>query len=99
MTVKRLTTAPKPATAVAPTAKLDLTLAEVNSPPEELRAFSMLIYGSKKIGKTTLASRFPNPYFLALEPGTKALRVRSSACPTWSTSTRWRCCWGIWALK
>jgi hypothetical protein len=47
-------------------------------PPTRFSDYSMLIYGRKKIGKTTLCAQLPNPYFISTEPGTKALRVRSS---------------------
>lgn len=64
--------------------KLQLSLTtEVSTPPDLLTAYSWLIYGRKKIGKTTLAAQFPGAYFLSTEPGTKALRVLGSACPTW----------------
>lgn len=62
----------------APRAKLGLTLPdELNVPSSNLSDYTMLLYGAKKIGKTSLASRFPNALFLALEPGTKALSVFS----------------------
>ncbi len=65
-------------------AKLDLVLAtERNVPPEGIAGYSICIFGAKKIGKTSLAAEFPGAYFLATEPGTKALRVRSSFIPDW----------------
>jgi hypothetical protein len=67
-----------PLATVAPRAKLGLTLPEEpNVPSSVLSDYTMLLYGAKKIGKTSLASRFPNAIFLALEPGTKALSVFS----------------------
>lgn len=87
MPIKRLTpgastSAAKPVVVAGP--KLQLSLqTKVNKPPSSLSAYSMLIYGSKKIGKTTLAARFPSAYFLSTEPGTKALKVLSSSCPSW----------------
>ena len=33
-----------------------------------------------------------------LDPG-RAARSSSRAFPTWSTSTRWHCCWAIWASR
>lgn len=44
-------------------------------PAEQLIDYSFLIYGRKKIGKTSLVSRFPNAVFFMFEPGTKAQRV------------------------
>lgn len=34
-----------------------------------LRGLSILLYGMPKVGKTTAASRFPEPVFLSCEPG------------------------------
>ena len=48
---------------------------EPNEPSSSLSDYSILLYGVKKGGKTSLASRFPDAFFLSLEPGTKALRV------------------------
>jgi GTPase SAR1 family protein len=39
----------------------------------KIEVFSILLYGAPKIGKTTLASKFPKPLFLATEPGLDAL--------------------------
>lgn len=44
-------------------------------PAESLIDYSFLIYGRKKIGKTSLVSRFPGAVFFMFEPGTKAQRV------------------------
>ena len=64
--------------------KLDLHLVEEPAePPEGIAGYSICIFGAKKIGKTSLAAEFPGAYFLATEPGTKALRVRSSHIPDW----------------
>lgn len=57
--------------------------AEPNDPSDELSDYSMLIYGAKKIGKTSLAAEFPDALFLATEPGTKALRVYSVDVEDW----------------
>lgn len=51
---------------------------EAHEPETDLSKYTTLIYGRKGIGKTSLAAQFPDPYFLCLEPGTKALRVRST---------------------
>lgn len=64
--------------------KVEVTLpTEKSSPSDDLSDYSMLLYGSKKIGKTSLAAQFPDALFLALEPGTKALRVFSTPVPSW----------------
>jgi len=49
-------------------------------------AYSWLIFGEKKIGKTTLASMFDNALFLMTEPGAKSLSVYQVAVPNWSTA-------------
>lgn len=48
---------------------------EENEPPTNLSDYTMLIFGRKKAGKTTLCSKMRKPYFISTEPGTKALRV------------------------
>lgn len=86
MAVIRKSSAPteKERPVLASRVKLELSLAtELNEPPEGISGYSMCIFGAKKIGKTSLAAEFPNVYFLATEPGTKALRVKSSFIPDW----------------
>jgi len=56
--------------------KKDYTLpSEPSVPAENLIDYSFLIYGRKKIGKTSLVSRFNNALFFMFEPGTKAQSV------------------------
>lgn len=63
---------------------LQLELAsELSEPLDDLLQYSMLLYGEKKIGKTSLASMFPDTQFLMTEPGYKALRILPNWCPTW----------------
>ena len=70
----------------APMAKREVVLPDdVSEPSDALSDYSMLLYGAKKIGKTTLCAEFPDPLFLSTEPGTKALRVRSVQVPDWLT--------------
>lgn len=45
--------------------------------------YSYVIYGSKGIGKSSFGSKFPGAVFLALEPGDRAMRVRSVQVHTW----------------
>lgn len=56
---------------------------EQNEPSDQLSAYSILLYGPKKIGKTSLTARFPDAFFLACEPGTKALRVFTKPVTSW----------------
>lgn len=65
----------------SPVAKLP-TKASV--PVAEMAGYTTLLYGAKKVGKTTLAARFPGAYFLMFEPGAKALAVYQSAVSSWS---------------
>ena len=74
----------KKAVAVVSKPKLELTLpTEANVPSDNLSDYSILLYGVKKGGKTSLAARFPNAFIMALEPGTKSLRVRYRDVPDW----------------
>ena len=59
---------------------------EPNEPSDSLSDYSVLLYGAKKIGKTTLCAQFPEPLFLGTEPGTKALRVRAVEILDWPTA-------------
>jgi GTPase SAR1 family protein len=56
---------------------------EQNVPPEEFSSYTVLLYGEKKLGKTSLCSHFPGALFIALEPGTKALKVFSQPANTY----------------
>lgn len=59
---------------------------EPSTPADDMGAYSWLIFGEKKIGKTTLASMFDNALFLMTEPGAKALSVYQVAVPNWITA-------------
>lgn len=56
---------------------------ERSEPVTFLGGYSMLLFGRKKIGKTSLASKFKDAYFLMFEPGGKALRLFQSPMTTW----------------
>lgn len=75
-----------PATGYMPlNQKLGLSLpTEVNVVPESMGEYTTLLYGAKKIGKTSLLSNFPKAFFLSTEPGTKALEVFSRPVRNWS---------------
>ena len=63
---------------------LGLTLpSEVSIPAEHFADYSMLLYGERKIGKTTLASMFDGAFFLCCEPGAKALAVYQRPVGSW----------------
>jgi hypothetical protein len=76
--------APRQLVAASPLSMLQLPT-ELSVPSANLRDYVLLIYGEKKIGKTSLCARFPNTLFLMFEPGTKALRILGMAVPSWET--------------
>jgi len=73
----------KPAGPAAPAFALPL---EQNEPSSDLGQYSMLLYGRKKIGKTSLAAQFPGAFIMSCEPGAKALRVFKSEIRDWKTA-------------
>ena len=48
---------------------------EKSKPVTDLGGYSILFYGKKKIGKTTLCQHFPETLFLMFEPGAKKLAL------------------------
>lgn len=56
---------------------------ERSEPKDKLQDYSILLYGMKKIGKTTLSSMFPKALFLFCEPGGKALSVYGRPVRNW----------------
>lgn len=55
----------------------------VSTPSDRLQDYSILLFGEKKIGKTSLASMFPRTFFLMTEPGGKALSIYQRPVTTW----------------
>jgi hypothetical protein len=55
----------------------------LSTPSDNLLEYTWLIYGERKIGKTTLASQFADPLSLAFEPGGKALAMRQAYIDRW----------------
>lgn len=56
---------------------------EPSRPEIDLSKMFALIYGEPKIGKSTLASTFPDALFIATEEGLRFLEVMKISCPTW----------------
>lgn len=56
-----------------------------SSPSEELFDYSILIYGGKKIGKTSMMSQPEGVLGLMCEPGGKAQKMFQVACKDWPT--------------
>lgn len=86
--VKRIVSAPSgkgtpPAAATPVTTALKLPTAP-SAPSTQLGDYSILLFGDKKIGKTTLASMFPNALFLMTEPGARSLAVYQIAIHDWT---------------
>lgn len=66
-------------------APLGLSLPDTESTPSDrLCDYTILLYGSKKIGKTSMASQFPKALSMMFEPGGKALTMKQVPCQTWA---------------
>jgi hypothetical protein len=77
--------ATKSAPSSAAREKVSVSLPSQKSiPSTDLGNYSMLLYGMKKIGKTSLASKFPEAIFLMTEPGAKALSVYQVSVKSWA---------------
>jgi hypothetical protein len=64
---------------------VELTLPTSPSEPSgQVGDYSILIYGEKKIGKTTLASQFEKAFFMMCEPGGKALKIYQRPVRDWN---------------
>ena len=63
---------------------LDVSLpTHVSAPASHIGDYSILLYGEKKIGKTSLVSKFDKAFFLMFEPGGKALSVYQKPVNSW----------------
>jgi len=56
-----------------------------NNPKENLSDYSMLLFGEKKIGKTSLAAQFPDALMLFFEPGGKSLDCFQMTVNNWDS--------------
>lgn len=54
-----------------------------SKPMNKMSDFSILLYGYEKIGKTSLASQFPDALFLMCEPGGKSLEIYQVEIKNW----------------
>lgn len=52
-------------------------------PKADFESFTTLIYGASKTGKSTLASQFENPLFLATEAGLNSLETYNVTISSW----------------
>jgi hypothetical protein len=69
--------------AIKPKAPAYVLPTEQNEPSDTIGSYSMLLYGRKKIGKTSLAAEFPGAFIISCEPGAKALRVYKEEVRDW----------------
>lgn len=73
---------------VAPAPKPNLSLpTKLSEPKTSMLDYSWLIYGEKKIGKTSLCAQFPGAFFLMCEPGGKGLRIFQKPVAKWTDLT------------
>lgn len=57
---------------------------EKSSPIESIEDAVIALYGEKKIGKTSLAGEFQDPFFMMCEPGGKGLAISQRPIPSWT---------------
>lgn len=57
---------------------------EVSVPSDNLQDYTILLYGIKKIGKTSLCQYFKDCLYLMFEPGAKALAVHKRSPKNWT---------------
>lgn len=80
----------KPATRRSEGRSLEIILpTEPSEPISSLGEATILLYGEKKIGKTSFASKFPNAFFFAFEPGYKGLRIIREPFDDWRKFVSW----------
>jgi len=65
-----------------PSANLSLPT-ERSEPATKIGNYSLLLYGRKKIGKTSLVSNFPTTFCMMFEPGGKSLRIYQKPINQW----------------
>ena len=56
---------------------------EKSEPAKKIGNYSLLVYGRKKIGKTSLVSNFPKTFCMMFEPGGKSLRIYQKPINKW----------------
>jgi hypothetical protein len=66
-----------------------LTLPQKSVPCRRFEDFTFLIYGERKIGKTTLFSQFADPFFFMFEPGGRALSIKQAFMKDWETALQY----------
>lgn len=61
----------------------------LSKPAEEMGQYVTLLFGEKKIGKTTLAAQYPDAFFMMFEPGGKSLRIYQRPVESWKQFKRY----------
>ena len=56
---------------------------ELSKPVGEIGGYAALLFGEKKIGKTSLAAQFEKTVFMMFEPGAKHLSIYQRSVNTW----------------
>ena len=70
---------------IAPTATVKVSLPKgIEAAPDEVSAYTYLVYGERKIGKSTLASQFSRPFFLCFEPAGRSLQCKRVQVNNWA---------------
>src|SRR5215211_4312392 len=54
-----------------------------STPSDRFQDYSTLLFGEKKIGKTSLAAKLPKTFFMMTEPGGKALSIHQAPVTSW----------------
>jgi len=68
-----------------PTAMTVSLPTEMSVPSHRLEDYCWLIYGPKKVGKTSLACQFPGAIVFEFEPASRAVRAFKANTPDWAT--------------
>lgn len=80
--VKRQERTDRPAKRRPTAAQIDVSLpTQANTPPSKLSDYSVMIYGAKGIGKSSLAAQFPDNLTFMFEPGRRNLPIKQIPDP------------------
>lgn len=74
---------PESTTASAVSGSRFVLATEPSEPVADIGEVTWLLYGEKKIGKTSTAGMFPKTVHMMFEPGGKGLRIARNKCASW----------------
>jgi hypothetical protein len=80
--VKRITQTEERKQIIKEDLKLSLPTEE-SSVSQDMSELIWLFYGQKKIGKTSLAAKFPNAILIGFEAASRSVNCKKVFCPTW----------------